>query len=331
MTPVAPGFNLASLLSTTIADMGKTIADNVMNSHLLLHWLESKGMKKTRSGGAYISEPVMLGKSTAGGSYRGLEEGVAIPTDNITSAIYPWRQYRWYVTISGIENFQNSGVGEVADLLDQKIDEATLSMRDELNTDGYGDGSGNDYKAIVGLDLICAEDPDGAAVDNLGLIDAAANPVWQNYSALGSGYGVIAEFIAGLRTAYNTCSKGQDHPTIIITSQTQYEYYEHSLIQQERFMNTEIASSGFMALLLRGTPIFFDEDIAKTDSVYLLNHKHMRWNVASGCDFTPSKFYEGWERDALVSVIKLYGNLSVRNRRFNGVIYDVPSDLTDTA
>lgn len=324
MTPVAPGFNLASLLTTTIADMGRTIADNVTNSLLLFKWLDSKGRKKTRSGGAYISEPVMLDKSTAGGSYRGYEESPAIPQDGVTQAIYPYRQYRWFVTMSGLEGFQNSGVGKVIELLQQKHDQMIISFQDKLNTDAYGDGSGNSYKNILGLQAICPDDPDGAAVDNLGLIDAGANPVWQSYSASSVGAWSTGTNVGkDLRLAWIGLSKGRDHPTIIIMPSDLYNEYEQQLVTLERYKNVDVASEGFLGLMFKSAPCFYDEDIDPSDDVYLLNHKHMRWNVASGVDFTPSSFHETAERDALVSVTKVYGNLSCSNRRFQGKVHTI--------
>lgn len=319
-----------TVLSTTLRNIAKNVSDAVTESLILFKWLDMKGHKKMYSGGQAIVLPVMLAHNTTAKSYRGYEPGNAAPQEGITSAVYPWRQVWDFITLSGLESFQNGGEYKIADILATKVDQAVISLQHELNRQAYLDGTGNGGKDILGLSAIVSETPSTVTV---GMIPTSStvNPSWQNQVVDGGTSGetvAAAHYRTELRQMYNKCTFGRAVPTIILSNTTLYELYEQTLVDNERYMNVEAASGDFSGLLLKGTPWFFDRDMPETDQAYFLNHNHLWWAVAEGADFSPSDFTMPPTQDAWMACIKCYGNLVTDNRRFQGVYVDGPGALS---
>lgn len=316
-----------TVLSTTLRNITRGISDSITESLILFRWLSAKGHKRTYDGGQAIVLPVMLAHNTTAGSYRGYDVGDASPQEGITVAAYPWRQVRDFVTLSGLEAFQNGGEYKVADILATKVDQAVISLQNELNRQAFLDGTGNSGKDILGLQAIVSTTPATATV---GMIPTSAtvNPTWQNKAKDFTGATTVtaANYRTDLRALYNECTYGRSVPTLILSDVGPYQMYEETLVDDERYMNTDTASGDFTGLLLKGTPWFFDRDIPVAQ-LYMLNHNHLWWAVAKGADFQSSDFYMPPNQDAFVACIKCYGNLVTDNRRMHGVGYSLPTSI----
>lgn len=75
----------------------------------------------------------------------------------LTAAQYPWAQAAVAVTISGLEELQNSGSERVLDLLESRIDNAEKTMRNNISNDCYSNGTASGGKQIGGLQLLVAD------------------------------------------------------------------------------------------------------------------------------------------------------------------------------
>lgn len=334
-TPTAPGSQYGSVLSSTLrAIVGDGIADNVTNGHVLYHWLNKKGHKKTLRGGQSITLPVMLAGNTTAESYEGYDPGDHDPQEGLTLAMFPWKQARASVAISGIEKFQNGGQWASSDLLAWKVDQATIALQELLNTMLWRFGTGTDW---LGLAQIVSTDP---ANETCGMI-STNNTVWQNIavddaSAATTWAGVRQQ----MRSTWNQCARGRDRPTILLGDRGLYEYYEGSLVVNERYQNVDVASGEFEGLMFKGAPFFFDHDkpilndigAANTNaneySCYFLNHKHMWLITGEGADFVADDFAKPSDQDAWKTWIYVYGNLVVDLRAANGVLFDIDIALT---
>ena len=132
--PTTRGSVYGAVLSQTLrAVIGDGIADNVSNGHILYHWLNKKGSKKTLGGGQSITQPVMLQKNNTAHTYEGYDPGDHDPQEGMTLAMYPWRQARSSVSISGIEKFVNSGQYASGDLMGWKIDHSIIALQELMN------------------------------------------------------------------------------------------------------------------------------------------------------------------------------------------------------
>lgn len=328
VTYTAPGDIYGSVLSTTLRNIAKTVPDQVTKGLLLFWWLNDKKHKRFYDGGQAISLPIMLDYDQTPSSYRGYETGEAAHQEGITQAIFPWRQCRRFVTISGIESFQNSGQYASVDLMAAKVDQAVVSLQKDLERQIYGDGTGNSYKDILGLKAIVPANWATAPV-SIGMV-STSNSDWAPQQVDCDADDTITKVINHIRTLYNNCSIGRDHPTILISPQYIFEYYERYLQPSERYMNKDVVSGDFEGLLYKGAPWFFDQsmpvgqgDKATEGCVYVLNHNHLWLAVARGADFTPDDFQKPPLQDAWSAAIKSYLNLVTDMRRTLGIAWDV--------
>ena len=336
--PTAPASQIASVLSTTLRAVAQdSIADNVTNGHVLYHWLNAKGHKKTLDGGQSIQCPVMLAQNTTAESYEGYEAGDHDPQEGLTMAMYPWKQARVSISISGIERFMNGGQWMISDQLAWKIDQATISLQELMNYMLYRFGTANGGKDFLGLAQIVSTAP---SANTCGMI-STSNTAWQNIAVDGdTTISSWATMRHQMRNLYNQCSRGRDHPTILLGNQGAYEYYEASLATLERYQNVDVASGEFEGLMFKGAPFFFDQDMpllqaigatsakASEYGLYMLNHKHLWLCTAKGADFTPDDFAKPSDQDAWKAWIYVYGNIITDIRHSHGVLYNILNTIT---
>jgi hypothetical protein len=138
----------------------------------------------------------------------------------------------------------------------------------------------------------------------------------------GGGAGRV-DMVAGkkaMRTMYNTVSIGQDQPQAIITTQSVYEQYEDSLVDQIRYTNTEMADAGFQNLMFKACPITYDADqnTTTTHKMDFLNFRYLRVVGHSDNWFKSTPFVRPNNRDARTSQILCYGQLVVLKRSAQG-------------
>ena len=135
---------------------------------------------------------------------------------------------------------------------------------------------------------------------------------------------------AAMSNAYHRASdSGSDRVDAIFTGQGVYEFYESTLTPQVRYTDTKTANLGFMNLLFKQTPIYWDFD-CPTGVIYGLNSKYVGLVLHSQRNFSQTPFSKGLSEniasghatsgiastvDARYSIITTYGNSTIRNRR----------------
>ncbi|MEM3145979.1 MAG: phage major capsid protein [Candidatus Nitrosotenuis sp.] len=308
--------NFDALVTTTLKNYRKNLADNITAHQALFMQLKKKGFIREEDGGTSIVEPLLVGKNTTVRSYSGYDVLDVTPQAGVTAAEFAWKQIAGSVTISGEEEFKNSGSAtRVLSLLETKIKQLEISMTLEINRQLFGDGTGNGGKDITGLALAVE---DGTAWSVYGGIDSNAYTYWRN-QWIGSVGSFAANGVDRMRTLFNSASRGTEKPTLIITTQAIFEAYEKSLSPALRFSDPETADAGFMNLLFRGVPVVFDDD-APAGELRMLNSEYLRLVIGKGRNFSVTPFVRPENQDAKVSQILFYGNLTCNNRARQGVL-----------
>ncbi len=108
-------------------------------------------MKTDNSGGSKIVIPLMYGMNDTAKSYNGYDVIDVTPQDGMSAAEYEWKQYAVGITISGREEFQNSGEGRLINLLESKIKQAEMSLIDKFAAHMFtasGSSGTNDIYAV---------------------------------------------------------------------------------------------------------------------------------------------------------------------------------------
>ena len=305
--------NFDALLSTTLANYRQQLTDNVFTARPLTFFLMDKGRIRMLNGGTKIVEPLIYGQNTTVGSYSGYDTISLTAQAGISAAEYDWKQYAASIAISGIEEAKNNGEQEIINLLEAKIMQAEESMREGFNQMFFGNGTGNSGKNWNGL---------GNLVSSVGTVGGinratAGNEFWRSYVNPNSG----TLSLTNMATAYNTVSVGNDHPDMILTTQTLYQKYEALLQPQLRYTDTKTADAGFQNLLFKAAPVVYDVH-CPAGYMYVLNSKYLSLVGHSGKWFAQTEFVRPENLDARYALIMCYGNLTVRNAAKQGVITD---------
>jgi hypothetical protein len=308
--------NYDAILSSTIANYRDTFADNVSQSFLLMYWLTTQGRKLTEDGGESIVVPLMYGLNETVRSYDGYEPIDVTPQEGLTAAKYPWKQLAGSISISRKEERQNSGKQRIINLLQSKVKQAEISMSSEMNRMMFADGSGNGSRDLFGLDLLVE---DGTAFGSVGGIDSNLDTWWRNkwidHNNTFTNGGIDA-----MRTLYNSCSRGNEHPDLGLTTQTIYEGFEKLQVGNQRFVDSEgKANSNFEMLKFKGMMIGYDEQ-CPAQTLFMLNSAYIGFVCDKETDLITTDFIRPDNQDAKTAQILLMANMVCSNRSRQGRI-----------
>jgi hypothetical protein len=307
---MAGNANFDALLSTTLANYRAQLTDNVFTARPLTYFLMDKGRIRMVDGGTKIVEPLIYGQNGTVASYSGYDTISLTAQEGMSAAEYDWKQYAASIAISGIEEAKNNGEAAIINLLEAKIMQAEESMREGFNQMFFGDGTGNSGKNWNGLANLVES---GNTVGGINSATGQNNDFWRSYEENTAG----ALTLAQMATAYNSVSVGNDHPDMILTTQTLFEKYEALLQPQLRYTDTKTADAGFQNLLFKAAPVAYDVHCT-AGVVYFLNSKYLTLVGHSGKWFQQTDFVRPENLDARYALIMCYGNLTVRNRAKQG-------------
>ena len=251
-----------ALLSTTLANYRDQLTDNIFTARPLTFFLTDKGRIRMVDGGTKIVEPLIYGTNSTVASYSGYDTLSLTAQEGISAAEYEWKQYAASIAISGIEEAKNNGEQAIINLLEAKIMQAEESMKEGFNQMFFGDGTGNSGKDWNGLGNIVE------ASGTVGGINRATvgNEFWRSYEENTAG----ALTLADMSTAYNSVSVGNDHPDMVLTTQTLFEKYESLLQPQLRYTDAKTADAGFQNLLFKAALVAYDGH-APAGAVFFVN------------------------------------------------------------
>jgi hypothetical protein len=308
--------NLSEIVTTTLRNRSKTLSDNVMNHNALLMRINERGNKMPASGRDIIQELEYAENGTVA-MYSNYDVIDTTPQDVLTSAVFDWRQLAGTVTISGLEEVQNSGSERVIDLLEARINVLEKSMMNTLASQLYSAASA--ATDLDGLQLAVADDP---TTGTYGGINRANYSFWRNQKYDFSVEGVTASS-STIQTAMNTlyldCVRNSDAPDMVVAGNTYFTYYWESLQSIQRIGTDQSADAGFMALKYLGSDVFYDSNCAAT-RMYFLNTDYLKLRYHPDRDFTPLEERNGFNQDSKVIPLVWAGNLCCSNASLQGVI-----------
>lgn len=323
--------NLTDIVTTTIQNRSKTLADNALKQNALLNWLNKKGNVKTVDGGNVILQELMYNDPNTqnAGSYSGYDVIDITPNSPLTAAQYDFKQYAGAVTISGLEQLQNAGKAQMINLLDGRMQVAEKQLMNQISAGIYSDGTGNSGKDITGLAAAISTAPTSGTY---GGINRAAWAFWRNVAFSGMTDGGAAVSSANIQSYMNRVLlqtiRGSDAPDIAVADNNFYRYFLESMQAIQRVTDEKDAASGFSSLAYYGAgkkmSVFCDGGIGgaiPTNRMYFINSDYMFFRPHSDRNFQPI----GGERqsvnqDAVVKLIGWAGNLTTSGAQFQAVL-----------
>ena len=330
-----------TLATTTLQLIRKRMADNIFKANPLAAWLLMKGRVKTASGGKRIDEPLMYATNTTVQAYKGYDRLNVFPTEELTNAQFSWRQAAASISLSGLEDLQNSGESAVFDILKVKTKIAEMSLKQWLAEKLLANTTTKDtVRDFLGLDEL-VEDVAGASQGTVGGIDKAVETWWRNYyrdtsgGALGASTTLLNSYLG---TAYYAVTKGLTFPDLILTDQFMFQRYEEDNRTLLRLTDRALMDVGFDNLKFKGATMMWDENIQSGTNItggsgtpgtsasgvdhlfYFLNSEYLSLTLHSRRNFVMTPFVTPYDQDAQVAQILLAGNMTINNGRFQGVI-----------
>lgn len=238
-------------------------------------------------------------------------------------------QYYANLTITGIQRAANKGKEAIVDLLTAEFTSVSRALNDLMGTDLYGDGTGNNNKALTGL---IAQVDDGTNVSTFQGLSRTTYPTLQSTYNTQSG----ALGLDDLATDFDGAQIGYDQPTLGVTTPAVFSIIEalylatsrYQLVQQVGRVRATAAgvmpesagvngNVGFTGIMFRGMPIILD-DKCTTGNLYMLNENYLDlYEMSPDPAFvagTQDGFgWTGWKKpsnqDVIVSQMIWYGQL----------------------
>lgn len=318
--------NLSEIITTTLRSRTGVLADNMSKNNALIARLRARGKVKPVSGGRTIVQEIAYAENGTYKRYSGYDVLNITPSDVFTAAEYNYAQASIGVSISGLEQLQNSGENALIDLLDSRIENAENTMVNNISLDCYSDGTADSGKQIGGLALLV---PDSPTTGTVGGINRATWSFWRSQKfgsvADGGAAATSANIQSYMNRLYLLCSRGADHTDLIIADNNYYRLYWESLQAIQRISKTtDVGQAGFDTLQFMGSDVVFDGGFgggATTNHMWFLNTKYLFFRPHADRNFAPM----GGERmplnqDAVVKLIGFAGNMTLSNAFLQGVL-----------
>ena len=182
--------------------------------------------------------------------YSGAETLDISPTETFTAAEFNYKQLAGNVTITGLEEIQNSGKEAIHNLLKSRIRNLEKSMKNTIATALYANGTGSSSKEVGGLQLLVADIP----TNTVGGISGNSYPWWKNY---------VYDFSDNTETPSTTTIqhamnlswintvRGSDQADIITADANYYLLYLEIADAHQRFTDDKGAGAGFTNLVFQ--------------------------------------------------------------------------------
>src|SRR5687767_6896995 len=149
-----PNSTWTEMVTFTLENRRKALADNVTENNALLKRLKQRGKVRPLSGGRVIAEELEYAENDTFMWYSGYKTLDISPQTVFSAAQFDWKQAAVAVTISGLEQLQNSGKEAMMNLLEKRVENAERTFQNQLAAGVYSDGTGAGGKQIGGLDLL---------------------------------------------------------------------------------------------------------------------------------------------------------------------------------
>lgn len=343
--------NMDSLFSLSLAAYRKELTDDIGAINAFFHQIMKSELYQSQDGGTYIHVPLMYALAPAD-SYDGYDELSTVPTDGITAAEFQWRQCASAIAYSMKEVKQNKQ--KIVDLVKSRIMQTEMGIQEYFSVSLWegaaADGGAltsartstvNGSSSIDPLPALIAFDP--TASTSIGNINQNTSSWWRNKTKT-SAATTYDGFLLELDNIFNTTALGTGgKPTNLIFDQVSYELFVHALYQKYRQTRTD-ENFPFENTLYKGAIVTMDDKVpdaysgtvsaATYGSGYLVNSKFFKLIFESDSDFQMLKdengktFQKPISGDSRVGHVAWMGNLTVSNRRKQGVFGKIARTLT---
>jgi hypothetical protein len=332
-SPLVTSVDWGDVVTTTLENRSKKLADNITNNNALLEFLRKRGRQTPFHGGREIMQELRYAQNQTFLWYSGYEPLNIALNDTMTAARFAIKQAAISVVISGLEEIQNSGEEAMIELVRARVDTAEDTFWNQMSASIYSDGTGFGGKQIGGLSLLISKAPTSGVV---GGIDRSAQLWWQNLavnSAVDSRGAVSSSNIQSyMNSTTVSLKRNTDGIDLIVADNNFYLNYLATLQTIQRISSDGEAKgvgAGFTSLKYFGAGKSVDVvlDGGKNgqipiNTMYFVNTDYLYYRPSSERNF---KVIGGdranVNQDAIVRLYAWAGNLTISNSSLQGVLF----------
>lgn len=257
------------------------------DQYFLSNYLINRSMKKPLkklSGGKQIKIPLTYDK-LQGGSFSGLDTFDISRQDITNSALFDWKNYYVNVTVTFDDETENAGPEEMVDLVVTKLENAQMTIQDDLGDDLYGDGTANGSKVLTGL-LALFNTTTTTAYGDIQQADMAK---W-SASVTTTSEAFTSPVIRTMRTNAKVGDGIMDKPRLIVTTDTLFDNWLNQLQAHQRMASPQAAKAGFDGVQLLDQAEIFSDGKCPSGYAFALNEKHWGFVVHNRAFFARSQW-----------------------------------------
>jgi hypothetical protein len=301
---------LSAIAQNTI---DKTLTDNVYSATPVLKRFTDKAKKV--AGGLAIQVPVISSVTGAGGAYSDLDTLTISRTDNMSAAVYDWKQYYEPIRVSRLDLAKCSGDAAKLDLVASKIKIGESNFAENLSDGLFSDGTGSSGKVITGFEAMVA------ASGTYGGIAPADMASWVA-SVKANGGTDRALTLALIQSLIGSVSDGKDAPTLLVSLQNVFDEAYNLFTAFQRIESEEMGKLGFKSLMINGIPLVVDSH-APTNTMYALNENYAQLVIHKDNNMRKEHHASLETTDSMLTKIFWMGNLTCSQRRRQGKLEDI--------
>lgn len=319
----SPNSTFTEMVTTTLRNHKKELADNVSNHNALFRRLTKKGKIRTEDGGYSIVCGLDYDDNSTYQRYSGYDILNVSASDVLSAAEFQWRQAAVHVTASGSDIRLNSGRNRMINLVKARLNNAMRSFRNGMSEDLYSDGTATNQ--VNGLQAIVSD----AGTGTVGGINSTTFTFWkskvQSAASPLQGGGAVTMSSTTIETQmlnlYLELTRGEDQPDLIVFSNDHYAMFEQSQTSIKRYMSEMEAEAGFVSLKYKKADVMFDGGSGIPSAHgYFLNTDFMELVVHEAANMTEIAEKARINQDAVVIPIIWQGNLACSNRSLQGTM-----------
>lgn len=269
--------------------------DNILDSNVVTAALRAKGCFKTQIGGEDINRTIRYGQKTTKNVKKGDTLGSG-ETELKTQATWQFKTISAHVQRSFQDDRANTGEFQIKSLVDDKIGAAKDALDTEIETTFLRlpatSSTNADINATETANMRMDRDPNSLwnmMPGNNTIQDAAAdfgdsasfklggitldNAWWQAKYNAAAVTSPELNLLGDMRSLYNKISNNLKHPTLIITNQTLFEYFEDFAIDMTQIIKSssdKLADLGYDVLRFKGQDMVWTDGIA-TNRVMMID------------------------------------------------------------
>lgn len=319
----SPNSTFTELVTTTFRNHRSKLTDNITRNNALLAYMKKGGRTETEDGGLTIVAPLEYGENVTYQRYSGWDVLNVSQSDVFSAAEFQWRQIALNVVASGRELRINNGKSAIIKLAKSRLKNATNTFNNNFSFDLYSDGTLANQ--VNGIQALVSD----AGTGTVGGIDSSAWPFWQNLvqsaaaprqggAAITPGPTTMESLMLPL---YLDLVRGNDKPNVIISSNDYFSFYEQSQTSIKRYTGSDTANGGFLSLKYKGADVIFDGNSGIPASrMYFLNTEYLGLTVHKDANLSINDEVSPYNQDGVVIPILWMGNMTISNRRLQGVL-----------